>query len=415
MILIDSGRIAVFDCFSGISGDMTIGAFLDAGMDFEYLKTELSKLALKDYELTLEKVKRKALVGTLFSVIEKHSHPKHEHHNHEHHHGADFKSIKELIVSSELKESVKKRSLKIFSVLAEAEAKVHGVEVDLVHFHEVGALDSIIDIVGISICLDYFNIDKVYVRSIFVGTGVLEGSSHGTFPLPAPATAVLLQGFSVQMSGIEAELVTPTGAAFLAAFAEKKTSTPDLCIERVGFGAGSRDNDERANLLRMILSEKKGETAQVKQCRVLETNIDDMPATLFDDVFERLFACGAKDVFCSPILMKKNRPAQKLSVIFDIEDEERIKNEVFNSTSTIGVRIYSVDRTILKRMSKSVKTGFGEIDIKFSQCPDGSVRFQPEYKVCKTYAEKANVPVMKIYEAANKAASLLIKEQSVFK
>lgn len=419
--------IAVFDCFSGISGDMTIGAFIDAGMPLDHLQTELAKIEIGGYELSTEKVMRRGLCGVKFNVSEhehshvqekkhthEHDHHSHEHkqhdhhhkhhndsddtshkHDHSHNHGVTFKVIRERIEKSSLSERVKQDSLRIFSVLAKAEAAVHGKSIDAVHFHEVGAVDSIVDIIGIAVCLEYFNITKIYVRTLHTGCGVLHGSSHGSFPLPAPATSKLLEGFKVVSSGIEKELVTPTGAAFLAAFAEKDSCIPDMIVHSNSFGAGTRDNPQRANLLRLVLMQDVNDTSFGK-CRIVEACIDDMHAEFFSPLFERLFEAGAMDVYTENIMMKKNRPAQKISALCEIEKEGCVRACLFKHTTTAGIRVLDADRYVLERQEQSFDFGRHLFRVKFLRLEDGSVRFKPEYEDCCEIARLENKSISQV-------------------
>ncbi len=391
-------RACIVDCFSGISGDMTVGAFLDAGMDFKHLECELGKLSLRSFSISKRRVKRKALCGTKFTV---HTKKKKSHHHHHHHH-VSFSDIKKLLKGSKLDKDIIAHSLAIFTTLAHAEAAVHGVKPGAVHFHEVGAVDSIVDIVSIAICLAYFNIEKVYVKNIHVGSGCVESASHGSFPLPAPATLQLLEGYPLTFTDVKQELVTPTGAAFIAACGEKGVAPFSCVVDATGYGAGDHTSDTRANMVRISIVHSSI-ALEEEEMMVLETNIDDMPSLVYEVLFERLFACGARDVFCTPIMMKKNRPAYMLSVLFKPQDEARIVETIFKETSTIGVRFVPVRRTVLPREIISLKTSFGMVKAKVVTLSDAGKKAYPEYESCKKIAMRKDLPFRVVYEEAERA------------
>jgi len=385
--------IVILDCFSGISGDMTIGAFLDNGMDFAYLKKELKKLALDGYSLQKKKVMKKEIEATQFFVrLKPHSHD---------HHARTFSDIKKMIMKSTLDEAVKTVSLSIFSELAKAEATVHGTTVGKVHFHEVGAVDSIVDIVGVAICLDYFGVKKIYSRNIHIGTGFLHGKSHGSIPIPAPATAKLLEGYHVTFSDIEQELVTPTGASFVRALTKPKVKVPPLVIEKIGYGAGERSCEHQANVLRMIFA-KKEQSYTKDAVLLIETNIDDMQPVLFEPVMEMLLNNDALDVYVTSIMMKKNRPAYTVSVLCSPRDKEKIVEILFKHTSTIGVRYTQMARMMLEREAIVVKTEYGKVTVKVSVLLDGTKKISPEYDECKRLAKRKKISVQEVYNAVHR-------------
>lgn len=388
-------KTAVFECYSGIAGDMIIGAFLDAGFDFKILKAELKKLGLKGYKLSREQVKQGYLSGTQFKVSVK------DKAGHRH---TSFGEIKKLIRRSRLKKGVKEKSLRIFTALAGAESKVHGLKADKVHFHEVGAVDSIIDIVGAAVCLEKLGVEKIFVKELTVGRGSLLKGTHMFLPVPAPATIRLLKGFKITYSDLGHELVTPTGASFLAALSEKTDNLPAIEVESVGYGVGETEIKERPNLLRVTLGELAGRFRE-ERIIVLETNIDDLPPLAFEPLYEKLFERGALDVYLTPILMKKGRLAFKLSVLLENSIREEMAETVFNETPTLGVRFTELDRFILQRKKIRVKTRHGRVSVKTGTLGSENVVYSPEYDDCKRLAEKKKVPFRKIYDEAKKEAA----------
>ncbi|MHB9038698.1 MAG: nickel pincer cofactor biosynthesis protein LarC [Armatimonadota bacterium] len=392
-------RIAYFDCFAGISGDMTLGALVDAGANFEKLKCELQKLGVKDYELYLSKVVQRGISATDIDV-------RIQHHQHDHHHGRSFTQIKQTIEQSGLPEGVKTRSVAIFKRLGEAEANIHGKNIDKIHFHEVGGVDAIVDIVGACICLDMLGIEKVYSSPIPTFHGTVE-IAHGTFPLPAPATIELLKDAPWRELGIEGEIVTPTGAAILAELSESFGPMPAMTTRSIGYGAGKKDFGI-PNVLRVMIGESEGAAFRDKgipkqqhgEVAVLETNIDDLSPQIYEVVMERLFAAGALDVYLTPIQMKKNRPATLLSIICASEDITKMSDILFEETSTIGIRIDMRARMCLPREIVTVSTKFGEIKLKVARRNGEAINVQPEYEDCKSAAAKHGVPVKMVRDAA---------------
>jgi len=398
-----SKRIVIFDCFSGISGDMTIGAFLDAGVDFTFLKNELTKLGLKGYRLKKSKRKKKGFTATDFAVTLVAS-KKQSHHGkgHSHHHDVTLNSIKKMIEKSSLSEGVKGKSIAIFTELARAEASVHGTTVNTVHFHEVGAVDSIIDIVGVAICLEAFGIDAVYAKNIHLGNGFLRGTAHGSIPVPAPATINLLEGYPVVFSDIEHELVTPTGASFIKTLTCAGEKIPPCTVEAVGYGAGDSKLEHQANVLRLVIGRTVREEWHETVVRI-DANIDDMAPLFYEDIFEKAFECGALDVFVTPILMKKGRPAHMLSVLCEPREKESLCDMILRETSTIGVRFSEQERIILPRAMKRLKTVYGMVDVKVTHFADGTVKAYPEYASCKRIAKRRKIPVRTVYGEVERA------------
>lgn len=410
-------RIVYFDCFAGISGDMTLGALVDAGADFEALKSQLEKLVLRqaqdapEFELTLDRVTKRGISAADVTV---HTHHHKHHHGHSHSHGRAFSEIKSLIEESGLSEGVKQKSIAIFSKLGEAEAKIHDKSIEEIHFHEVGAVDAIVDIVGACICLELLGIEKLYCSPLPTFTGMVE-IAHGKFPLPAPATVEILKNAPWRELGIEGEIVTPTGAAIVATLAEGFGAMPAMSVTSTGYGAGKKDFGI-PNVLRVLIGKtaassgpfdttapqstqglRTGECAEVA---VIETNIDDLSPQIYEIVMERLFNAGALDVYLTPIQMKKNRPATLLSVICEPNLVDTLSGIIFEETSSIGVRIDTRKRICLQRESVSVETEFGPISVKIARSDGEITNIQPEYEDCKAAAAKHNVPFKRVRDAA---------------
>lgn len=379
---------------------MTLGALVDAGADFEALKSELGKLGVKDYELKLDKVMKHGITASDITVEVKHHHH-HLDHGH-HHHGRSFSEIKKMIEDSGLSESVKNRAVAIFRKLGEAEAKIHGKSIEEIHFHEVGAVDSIVDIVGTSIGLDLLGIEKVFASAVPTFHGMVQ-IAHGTFPLPAPATAEILKGVPWRELGIEGEIVTPTGAAILAQLAEGFGPMPAMTTSAIGYGAGKKDFG-MPNVLRLVVGEMGGHDkhghGEHKSVQVVETNIDDISPQTYEVVMDRLFAAGALDVFLTPIQMKKNRPAVLLSIICAQADISKMTDVVFEETSSIGVRISSQHRICLPRSIVKVETKYGSISLKVAMKNDRIVNAHPEYEDCKAAAAKHGVALKIVRDVA---------------
>jgi len=391
-------KLLYFDCFSGISGDMTVGALLDLGMPFEHLEAELSKLNLKDYTISFRKVEKHKITATKFDV----DISKDKGHRH-------LKDIIEIIEKSGLPEKVREITRNAFHRLAEAEAKVHNSTPEKIHFHEVGGIDAIVDIIGAAIGIDYFGPDRIYASSIRLGSGTTE-SSHGVIPIPAPATVEILKGLPTEMTGQQGERVTPTGAAIIATLLEmyggRDTDIPEFTIVGNGYGAGSRDYQDRPNLLRVVLGESENRaTYKSDSIAILETNIDDLNPQSFDHLFRRLFTAGALDVFVVPVMMKKNRPAHLLTVLCKKDLSEKLSDIIFNETPTAGIRIRSQERYVLARTIKTVDTEYGKIRVKILKLKDG-VKIQPEYDDCTKAAQEAGIPLARVMDAARKKAEI---------
>jgi len=385
-------KIAYFDCYSGISGDMTLGAFIDAGLNINTLRRELAKLKLKGYSLTSRHVMRGSLSGIKLDVVETGRGGTIHHHR-------TLGGIVDLIERSALNKVVKELAVKIFENLGRAEAKVHGVKFGRnISFHELGEIDSIIDIVGCAVAVNELGIDSFYASRVTNGYGMVT-SQHGPIPIPAPAALELLKGVPVEITGIRAELVTPTGAAILKTLVTSFGPMPFMTILSTGYGAGTKIIDERPNMLRVIIGEMARPFSS-DHVRIIETNIDDMSPQIYEYLFELLLAEGALDVFITPVIMKKSRPAQKLTVVCPEKIFEKIAGIIFNETSSIGIRYYDAARCKLERAILPIRTIYGIINVKVSSGPDGIKTSMPEYEDCRKAALKYKVPFKAVHDAA---------------
>lgn len=380
--------IAYFDCFSGISGDMTLGALVDAGVPIETLRAELAKLDLPGYTLTSEKVQRGGISATKVNVIlEQRKQP-----------ARQLADIKGIIDSSPLGEAVKRKSLAVFRRLAEAEAKVHGTTVEKVHFHEVGAVDAIVDIVGSVIGLEHLGITGIIASPVNLGSGSIH-TAHGKLPVPAPATAELLKGIPVYSSSITMELTTPTGAAIIATLADTFGPIPKITVDRVSYGAGGKDLPDQPNVLRIFLGAYDREPDQDTSV-LIESNIDDMNPQVYEHLVELLMQAGAQDAFLTPIIMKKGRPGVLLSVLADREKSDALADLVFRETTSIGLRVQQVGRKKLQREIREVATEYGTVRVKISRRGEEVLTATPEYEDCKRLAEEKQVPLKQVMDEA---------------
>jgi len=388
-------RILYYDCFAGISGDMNLGAMIDLGIDPEYLKSELQKLNIEGFHLEIQKDIRRGVSGTKATVIIEN--PDNEKHRH-------LRHVEELVNQSTLSTEVKLLSLKIFDLIAVAEGKVHNISKERVHFHEVGALDSIADIVGAAICLDFLKVDKVMSSPIQLGGGMVK-CAHGLMPVPAPATTEIVQNVPVKTGLVQHEATTPTGAAILVATVDEFTESIDFKIDKVAYGIGQRDVSEVPNVLRVFLSESNNvqEQTKLEEAWMLECNIDDMNPEWYDHLFEKLFEAGASDVFLTPIIMKKLRPANKLSVLCPKHLISDLKAIIFTNSTTIGVREYAVTKTVLDRQEKEIETELGTVRIKSSYFQGKEIRFKPEYNDLKALAIKHGLSMNEVEKIISKS------------
>ena len=382
-------RTAYFDCYSGISGDMILGALVDLGVDIKDIRKALKGIDLKGYKLQAKKIQRNGLACTQITVaIEKRKHQ----HSHPH---RGFTNIKKLIERSGLSSKVKKNSIEIFKRIAKVEAQIHNTTIEKIHFHEVGGIDSIVDIVGGVWAIESLKLDKIYSSGLNIGEGFVD-CAHGRLPVPAPATLKLLKGIPVFSTGVKTELTTPTGAALIGFYADKFQSVPEMTITEDGYGAGSHIISAMPNLLRVMVGEmslKKNDSLVM-----IETNIDDMNPELFDAVMESLFKAGALDVYFSSIIMKKSRPATKVSVLAEQKEREVLSKILLRETTSFGVRFYEVGRLILDREIQKLKTSYGVIKIKIGSLDGETVQATPEFEDCRNAARKKMVTVKKVYD-----------------
>ncbi|MDM8006424.1 MAG: nickel pincer cofactor biosynthesis protein LarC [Phycisphaerae bacterium] len=385
-------RIAYFDCFSGASGDMILGALLDAGVDLDALRGDLASLGVGGYSLAAERIRKQGFAATQFEVHIEAADKPHRH----------LKHIREIIEKGRLPDLVRQRAMAIFTKLAEAEAEAHGTSVDKVHFHEVGAIDSIVDIVGACLALDRLGVEEVHCSPIPTGSGTLR-CEHGVMPVPAPATARLLRGVPLAACEEMSELTTPTGAVILTTVARSYGPVPAMVIERVGVGAGKREGKTRPNILRVLIGEAVSAGRlddESDEVLVLEANLDDATGEVVGHVYDLLFAAGALDVYSSPIYMKKNRPATLLTVLAPPPLRETIESILFAETTTFGIRSHLASRHKLARTFETVETGFGPVRIKVG-CRQGRVvTASPEFEDCREAAKLASRPLREIMDLA---------------
>lgn len=404
-------RILYFDCFSGISGDMTLGALIDLGLDPEVVRKEIEKIGISGYNFSVQRTQKYGISGMDVTVA-----------LHDHEEERNLTEISQIIFSSRITDKAKDMTLSIFKEIAMAEAAVHGKDINEVHFHEIGAVDSIVDIAGVAICLDMLGISKIVCSPLHEGKGFVE-CRHGVLPIPVPAVAQMLKGSGITLitEDIEAELVTPTGIGIIKALAEGSSPMPQMTIEKVGYGFGKRDTG-RLNALRIFMGSltEKGEaiiridaeptpkreiglesmsSATPGTIAVLEANIDDMTGEMLGYAMERLFEAGALDVFFTPIQMKKNRPATKLTVLSALSEKNKIVDALIRETSTFGIRIHEAERVVMNRKTETLETKFGPIKIKKGDLGEIE-KSAPEYEDCARLAREHNVPIVQIFELA---------------
>ncbi len=399
-------KIAYFDCFSGISGDMILGALLDAGLALEDLNREIAKLGVKNVSIERESTARHAIAATRAKVCMAGAPlADAEHHldlsgepTHDHPH-AHLKDITSRIADSRLDVVVKERSIRVFERLCAAEAEVHNAAPAEVGLHEVGALDALIDVVGAVAGLQLLEVEEVCASPLRFGTGFVR-CAHGRYPVPVPGVLALCRDVPTEQTDIRAELVTPTGAAIITTLAHSFGPQPPFCQQAVGYGAGRRDLEAIPNLLRLRLGERVPASERVL---LIEANIDDMNPEVYGYLFDRLLEQGASDVYATPVLMKKGRPGNVLSVLAPAGRLDELAAIVLQETTTIGLRYYGVERRVLERQIRAVATPYGEVNVKFSYL-DGRRRAAPEYEDCARLAQKHQVPLLAVYEAARAAA-----------
>lgn len=387
-------RSIYFDCFAGVSGDMTVGAQLDLGVDQESLKDQLSSLELRGYEITSRRVQRSGISATKVDVeVDLRAQP-----------ARSLTDIRSIIFASSLSDLTKSRSIAVFERLADAEACVHGTTPDKVHFHEVGAVDSIVDTVGAMIGFELLGVDRFFCSPLRVGSGLVD-TEHGRLPIPAPATAELLRGTTVYAGDIEGEFVTPTGAAIVATLCEEFGALPKMTIDRVGYGAGARDPKNFPNALRLLMGETAEDALQSSDAGVVvvETNIDDMNPQVCGFVMDRAFTLGALDVFMIPAQMKKDRPGILLTILCKPAGVETMIDLLLRETTTLGVRYYNTNRRVLQRAVETVDTEYGPVRIKVALDGARTLHFHPEYEDCARLAIESKTPLIEVQAAANAA------------
>ncbi len=384
-------RTLYFDCFAGASGDMILGAMVAAGVDPDALRHQLSLLNVEGFKIDFETVDRSGLSATYARVVTTDQH-KHRH----------LSDIRRIIEHSGVTDAAKELSIRIFTRLAEAEARVHNEPVEKVHFHEVGALDAIVDVVGAAICFDLMNIDRFVSSPLHVGSGMIE-MAHGRFPVPPPAVAELLRGVPFYSGEIKGELLTPTGAAIITTVCQEYGPIPQIKTDRTGYGAGTRQYENFPNVLRVLVGETDAAEGASDRLWMIETNLDDASPQIIGHVMDRVFDVGALDCYFTPVQMKKNRPGVLLSVLCGVSEKERVMTLLFNETTTLGIRSYEVERRALRRSAVQVETPYGPIDVKVAHLNGRVVNEMPEFEQCREAAIRANVPLKVVEEAARVA------------
>src|ERR1700720_2213578 len=389
-------KLAYFDCFSGISGDMMLGALVDAGCDLGLLRSGLQGLQIPNWTLSAEKVWKNGMSATFVRVTAA-DQTKHR----------SLSAILEIFDKSPLSNSVRKNAAAIFRRLGEAEAAVHDVPLEKIHFHEVGAIDAIVDIVGACIGFAALGIESFACSALNVGGGTAK-MAHGILPVPAPATARLLLGKPTYSNGVQKELVTPTGAAIVATLCSSFGPQPQMTVSAIGYGAGTADLEGQPNVLRLMVGEaaEKRVTAESETIRVLEANLDDMNPQIYGYFLEKALAAGALDVFATPVQMKKNRPGMLVTVLCKPGDEPKFHEMLFAETTTLGVRSYTAERRVLARQWETVHTAFGEVRIKVARLNGHIRQASPEFEDCRKLAEAKNVPLQRVMEEAMRTWSL---------
>jgi uncharacterized protein (TIGR00299 family) protein len=390
-------KILSYDCFSGISGDMNLGAMIDLGVDKDYLISELEKLKLEGWKLDVVKDHRHGITGTKVTVIQ-------TRHEHAHRHLSD---IVRILDESTLDKKTKELSKKIFKKIAVAEAAVHGTTIERVHFHEVGAIDSIIDVAGAAICFNALNLEGVHVPFVELGSGFVI-CDHGKLPVPAPATAEIVKGLPVKKGGVDFEATTPTGAAILSALVTNTDPDIKIRIEKTAYGVGQKENTDIPNLLRVFVGEACTEESQGHKAVHIECNIDDMNPEFFEYISDKLFGEGISDVYLSNIIMKKGRPGVVLNVICEPEKSDIARSIIFTESTTIGIRTFEFRKDTLSRKFEILHTLYGDVTIKRSFFKDKEVSCKPEYEDCRKIAEEKAIPVKEVYN--NIMAELLSKK-----
>ncbi len=380
-----SEKIAYFDTIAGISGDMTLGALVDAGVPLNYLQDELTRLPVTGYELETKHVQHSGITAVKLEVVVSAKDTQHRH----------YTDIKKLIGTSTLSQRVKESALSIFHTLAKAEAKIHDTPVENIHFHEVGAIDSIVDIVGAAIGLDYLGVQSVYSSPVKVGAASTIKSAHGVIPTPAPATMEILRGYPVVFTDVSDELTTPTGAAIIKTLSRGILSIESVTFDTIGYGSGTKTFNSLPNVLRIAIGTIEPLYAGV-EITIIEANVDDMNPELYPYIIDKLFSSGARDAFLTPVIMKKGRPGIIITALCTLNNQDAVINTLLAETTTLGVRYRRMNRKILKRDEKTVDTEFGKVRMKTVEV-DGRTYTKPEFEDCKRIAEQHNIPLIEVY------------------
>jgi pyridinium-3,5-bisthiocarboxylic acid mononucleotide nickel chelatase len=383
-------KLVYFDCFSGISGDMTLGALVDAGFPVEHLRSELHGLQVPGWELSAEKVWKNGMAAT-YVHVKTEDQSKHR----------SLGAILDILQKSQLAAPVRDRAAAIFTKLGEAEARVHDVPLEKIHFHEVGAVDSIVDIVGACIGFHALGIERFACSALNVGGGTVK-MAHGILPVPAPATANLLQWKPTYSNGVQKELVTPTGAAIVATLCESFGPQPQMAVSAIGYGAGTADLEGQPNVLRIMVGESMEKTIAgfEEEIFVIEANLDDMNPQIYGYFLEKALAAGALDVYTTPVQMKKNRPGMLLTVLCNPGDVQSLMGLIFAETTTFGARTYRAQRRVLPREWVKVPTEFGDVRVKVSRVNGSVLHVAPEFEDCRRAAEEKNVPLQRVIAEA---------------
>ncbi|NJD60635.1 MAG: TIGR00299 family protein [Anaerolineales bacterium] len=389
-------KIGYLDCPSGISGDMFLSALVDCGAPLDDIKERLALLPIQGFKITSKRVNKAGLTAIQVDVLVDDRVTERK-----------LAEIINLILQSPLSENIKGKAVEVFRRIGEVEALIHGLEVEEIHLHELGGLDTIVDVVGVLLGMELLGIDRLIASPLPLGSGTIQ-SAHGTLPLPAPASLALLKGVPIHGSEINKELVTPTGAALLTSLVQEFGIIPAMRLEKIGYGAGKRDLPT-PNVLRLLIGESMEPTLssyslQTEKLVCLECNIDNMNPEIYSYLSERLFNTGALDVSLTPVYMKKNRPGSLVTVLCTEDDTEKLMEIIFSETTTLGIRKYSVDRYSVERHITQVSTPYGAVNIKFSKKGDKSWNYTPEYEDCRRLALQHNIPIQKIYRAAEFAA-----------
>lgn len=381
-------KIAYFDTFSGVSGDMTLGAFVSAGVPLGALREGIGRLGLRGVELEASHVVRNGITAVKLDVVISAAEKGHRH----------LSEILGMIESSGLSPRVREDATRIFTEVGKAEAKVHNTTIDKVHFHEVGALDSIVDIVGAALCVELAGIERVYSSPVRLGSGGFVDTDHGRLPLPGPAAVEILRGYPTVLTDIPFELTTPTGAAIIRALSSGTLSEEEVTVSDIGYGAGTRELSQAPNLLRILVGEMQ--TGPAGRMVLIETAIDDMNPELYPFVIEQLLEAGAADAYLVPVIMKKGRPGIVLTVLAEPSLVDPLSAVIFSHTTTIGLRMHDVSRTTLPRARKTIMTSFGDVTVK-SVIAGGIERLIPEFEECRKIALRENLPIVDVYRRIN--------------